>query len=209
MALPSYERIRKLVKREAARAKVLAINHELDPYERDLALQAWSREEFLLNSATPWFEFSAAASAGLTIFALLALASESLFDDVDVETTVTVYFPWISATATMLDSYVDRAEDIASGDHVYVDHYPTPDYAIERVAILIERSLAGAQTLRRSRRHVVIVTSMIALYLSKSTARTPAMQENTRLLTRAGGSLTRLLVPTLRLWRRAYSLGAA
>jgi tetraprenyl-beta-curcumene synthase len=203
--LPSYERVRARVLCEAKRAQVLAINHDLDPAARDLSLQTWSIEHFPAGEEASWFELSGAASAGLTIFALLALASEPICSDAEIARTYGAYFPWTSVTATMLDSYVDQAEDVDTGDHVYIAHYSTPELAIERMRTLIQRSLREAQHLRDGEKHVLIAASMIAMYLSKDSARTPAMRDTTRALVAAGGSLTRVLVPILRLWRIAYA----
>jgi hypothetical protein len=47
------------------------------------------------------------------------------------------------------------------------------------------------------------------LYLTKDSAHTPAMRATTASLVRAGGSLTRLLLPILRLWRIAYAQRSA
>jgi tetraprenyl-beta-curcumene synthase len=207
--LPSYERVRALVVGEARRAQVLAINHELDPRERDSALEAWSVEEFPAGHEAAWFELSGAASAGLTIFALLALASEPACSDAEIAQTHRTYFPWASVTATMLDSYVDQAEDAASGDHIYLSHYPTPQLAAQRICMLVRRCLQEARSLRNSETHILIAASMVAMYLSKDSARVPAMRGTTQVLVEAGGSLTRALVPVLRLWRTAYAQRAA
>jgi tetraprenyl-beta-curcumene synthase len=61
----------------------------------------------------------------------------------------------------------------------------------------------------RRHRDAVIVASMIAMYLSKDSARTPELDDYTRLLARAGGSLTRLLMPVLRTWRALYGQRSA
>ena len=50
---------------------------------------------------------------------------------------------------------------------------------------------------------------MVAMYLSKDSARTPAMHPTTRSLVHAGGSLAMLMLPILRLWRIAYALRSA
>jgi tetraprenyl-beta-curcumene synthase len=205
LRLPSYDRVRSLIVREAARAQVLAINHDLDPVRRDRSLQSWSIEEFPSGHEASWFELSGAASAGLTIFALLALASERTCSEAEIAHTYSAYFPWTSATATMLDSYVDQVDDAESGDHIYVSHYPTPSLATERIRALTRRSLREAHSLKSSEKHILIATSMIAMYLSKDSARAADTRETTRCLTAAGGSLTRLLVPILRLWRIAYA----
>jgi tetraprenyl-beta-curcumene synthase len=202
--LPSFERVRPALVQEAARAQVLAINHELDETLRDAALRDWATRQ-LPGSDADWFELTGAASASLTVHALLTLAAESALSDADIDRTRAVYFPWISAATTMLDSYVDQAEDAANGDHSYIAHYPTPLAASRRIPELMRRSLWEASTLPRGQRHVLIVACMAAMYLSKDSARTPAMRPTTSEFLHAGGSLTRFLLPVLRLWRIAYA----
>lgn len=202
--LPSFARVRDSVIREAQRAQVLAINHEPDPAMRDEALRDWSELHFPHIVSASWFELSAAASAGLTIFALLALACEPVCSDAEIARTCRAYFPWTSAAATMLDSYVDQTEDAENGDHIYIAHYPSAEAATRRTAQIIRRCLGEAASLRHGERHVLIVASMIALYLSKDSARGCATRATTRALVAAGGSLTRMLLPILRAWRIIY-----
>jgi tetraprenyl-beta-curcumene synthase len=204
--LPGYEHVRPLLLTEACHGQaVLSINHNLDPDARDGGLLAWSAAEFPEGHEACWWELSGAASAGLTIFALLALAAEPDCDDGEVHRTFHTYFPWVSAAATMLDSYVDCDEDTASGDHIYISHYPDRERAIGHIRSLIDRCLRESQALRNGETHTLIAASMIALYLSKDSARRPALRASTKALADAGGLLTRLLVPILRLWRIAYA----
>jgi hypothetical protein len=109
----------------------------------------------------------------------------------------------------MLDSYVDQAEDAANRDHSYVAHYPSEELALRRIKECIARAAHGARGLRNGPRHAVIFACMIAMYLSKDSARTPAMRASTRELARAGGTLTMVLLPILRLWRIYYRQRAA
>lgn len=203
--LPSYSRVLPLLLEEAHRAQVLAINHDLDPDERNRGLRRWAREQQLDPCGLAWFELSGAASASLTVHALFALATEPALTRADLIRAHRAYFPWISAATTMLDSYVDQAEDAANSNHSYVAHYTTPQGAARRTAELTRRSLREARALPHAEHHVLIVASMAAMYLSKDSARTPAMRQTTRELTWAGGPLTRLLRPILRLWRIIYS----
>jgi len=203
--LPSYEHVRDLVVEEARRAQVLAINHDPDPSRRDTMLQAWASTEFPHGSEASWFELSGASSAGLSIFALLALASEPTCSESEITRTRRAYFPWTSTLAAMLDSYVDQSEDAANGDHSYIAHYPTPELATRNVCLIVRRCLHEARALKNSEKHILIVTSMVAMYLSKDSALTPAMRARTRRIVDAGGSLTRVLLPILRLWRIAYA----
>ena len=62
-----------------------------------------------------------------------------------------------------------------------------------------------ARALPDGARHTVIVACMVAMYLSKDSSRTPQMRASTRTLAAAGGSLSRLLLPVLRVWRVLYS----
>ncbi len=151
--LPSYWAIRPLLVREAIRAQVLAINHDLDPTLRDTYLRRWAAETFPATSDVNWFELSGAASASLTIHALLALGAEPDCDSEQLAQACAAYFPWISGATTMLDSYVDQIEDLANGDHSYVSHYSTPQLAAARIRELIERSLKEARSLPGGERH--------------------------------------------------------
>jgi tetraprenyl-beta-curcumene synthase len=207
--LPSYERVRRSAIQEAVRGQICAINHDPDPSNRDEALRAWATREFPSGHEAWWFELTAAASTNLTIFALLALACERTCSPDLIARTSLTYYPWISVLTAMLDSYVDEAEDAVSGDHSYVTHYSTPELAERRICLLIRRALQEAGALKDSEKHTVIAASMVAMYVSKDSALTPAMREGTMRILDAGGSLTRLLHPILRLWRIAYGLRSA
>ncbi len=114
------------------------------------------------------------------------------------------YLPWVSLAGTMLDSYVDIGEDVAEEAHSYIAHYPNPQVAAERVIKILGRSLQEVATLRDGHRHMVIVSCMAAMYLSKDSARAPAMRTNTNQLKQASGNLGYALVPVLRFWRVVY-----
>jgi tetraprenyl-beta-curcumene synthase len=207
--LPSFERVRELVLRDAERAQVLALNHEPDPAERDSALESWVQHEFPGDRETSWYELTGAASAGLAAFALLALACEPFCSDSEIARTHAAYFPWASAVACMLDSYADRHEDTANGDHSYIAHYPTPELAISGTCSLVQRCLAELHALENSEAHVLIVCSMIALYLSKDPTRVDETLGGSSRIAHAGGSLTGALLPILRLWHAAHRVGTA
>jgi len=196
--------VRALLIREAGRAAVQAINHDLDPVRRAKDLRTWAEREYRFEDAH-WFELTAAAGAGLSIYALFALAAQPCPVESEALRVYDAYFPWASAVATMLDSYVDQVEDTANGDHIYIEHYRSPAAADRSIAGLIQRSLLEAARLAEGERHVLLVACMVAMYLSKDSARLSERRARTRDLIRAGGSLTRILLPVLRLWRWAYA----
>jgi tetraprenyl-beta-curcumene synthase len=207
--LPAYAEVRPMLRRETTRALVLGVNHERNPAGRDARLRGWAEREYASHGEATWFELTSAASASLTVHAILALAAEPRCEWGEVEGAYSAYFPWISALGTMLDSYVDRAEDVAEGNHSYIDHYPAADAGLRRVGELVGRSAREARGLRNGYRHAVIVACMVAMYLSKDSARAPAMRVGTRGLAREAGSLPVLLLPLLRMWRIAYEQRSA
>lgn len=209
--LPSYERVRPQLLHEARRAQVLAINHDPDPHRRDRDLREWVARECSQEDEmhASWFELSGAASASLTIHALLSISAEEALTAADIEQTRETYFPWVSAVVTMLDSYVDQREDVENGDHSYIVHYRSTELATRQVCRLIQNSFTAASSLPNGERHALIVACMIAMYLSKDSARTHETQDTTRSLLSAGGSLTKILLPILRTWRIAYKQRSA
>jgi tetraprenyl-beta-curcumene synthase len=208
-ALPSFYAVRDLALREANRAQVLALNHHPDPAHRESTLKRWALSEYPGEQCTSWWELSGAASAPLAIHALLALAADPACTCSEAARTHAVYFPSLSAATTMLDSFVDQLEDTRNGDHSYIAHYPDPESAVRGIRILVRASLTEARTLRNGSRHAVVAAAMIAMYLSKDTARSPQLCHGTSDFIRAGGTLTRLMLPILRAWRAVYRQSAA
>ncbi len=204
--LPSYARVRAHAIRAATLTRVLGLNHEPDPAARDAALGEWARREARGWGELAWFESTAAASGWLTVLALLALAAGGELEERRVHDTCAAYLPWISLAGTMLDSYADQPQDAAGGEHNYIAHYPCAEEAVRRVGELVREAALRARALPDGARHGVIVGCMVAMYLSKDSARTPEMRAGTRRLARAGGTLARLLLPVLRGWRVAYAL---
>lgn len=202
--LPSFHVIRPFLDHAASLTEVLALNHEPDSSSRDAALSAWVSGKFPERSELAWFEWCGGASAWLTIFALLALATRPTSETAEAKDVYDAYLPWVSLTGAMLDSYVDMAEDASNDAHSYIAHYPDQRLATERVIELVGRSLREVNGLRDRHRHLVIVACMVAMYLSKDSARTLTMRANTDKITRSSGNLGYLLSYALRGWRILY-----
>jgi len=227
--LPSYEAVKPLLMRAAAQSGVLGLNHEPDPARREVVLKEWAEDRIpaapstaLLvdeqRAGTPgqsWYERAAGSSAWVTVLALLALAAEPTraagrwIQDEEVARTYDAYMQWIAPAGAMLDSFADIAEDRASGDHSYVAHYPSMAVATQRIGELVRQSRREIRALPGGAGHSVVLSSMIAFFLSKQSARAPELRASTRELRRAGGPLVALLLPVLRLWRTAYGQRSA
>ncbi len=207
--LPSYPVVRAALIREARRAQVLPLNHHRDPRVRETALKDWVAREFPGQPDARWFELTGAATSSLPVHVLLALAADPATTPQTVERTLEVYFPGVSVLATMLDSYVDRCEDDAESGHSYFSYYGAQRQAVERLSELIATSISRARALPNGERHAVIAACMVAMYLSRDSARIPPNRAASSQLLKAGGSLARLLWPVLRSWRTLNSLRAA
>jgi tetraprenyl-beta-curcumene synthase len=209
LLLPSYSTVRTLMLEDACLAQVLALNHHPNAGVRDAELQSWVSRHFPEASDMPWWELSGAASAPLTIHVLLALAAEPDCSVREVIEVHQVYFPCLSATTTMLDSFVDQADDVANGNHSYVGHYPDGTDVVQSVQRLVRQSMQQVGSLKRGAKHAIIAAAMISMYLSKSSSGQRHSRLRARRLVRSGGSLTRVLLPILRLWRIAFQQRAA
>ncbi len=204
--LPSFGQTQPLAARAARLTTVLALNHEPDPALREAELKAWAALHCPEGSSLAWFELAASASAWLTVLALLALAADTGRKQSEAEQTYDAYLPWASLAGTMLDSYADASEDREAGAHSYVAHYADATEAVERVGELLTTALAKVADLPNGERHHVLISCMIAMYLSKDSTRTAENIPATRQLARAAGPLPSALIPVLRAWRVLYGL---
>lgn len=209
LLLPSYRSVREVLTQEARRSEVGVYNHELDREGRENSLRRWAAREFPQLDEPSWFELTAAASCSAVVHVLLVLAARAECEQQELERVYAAYFPWFSIAVTMLDSYVDRAEDLAEGAHSYIAYYQEEEVAAQRLCQAVELSVSSLCSLRLAPRHAVIAACMVAMYLSKDSARVPEMRATSARIARAGGSLTRLLLPILRLWRVAYGQQSA
>jgi cytochrome P450 len=199
-ALPSYRQVRQSMLRGVERCAIQYLNHEPAPQRRDAALKAWAERSASDEHGLDWFELTAAAGAFVP-HALLALAAEPSCGKQEMIAVDSIYFPWIALVITMLDSYVDQADDISDASHSYIAHYTCESIALERLAAIIERSIRLATSLPKRHRHALLIEGIVAWYLSSENVNTPATRKQTHMLAGAGGSLTRLLLPLVRVWR--------
>jgi tetraprenyl-beta-curcumene synthase len=202
--LPSYKTVRPWLLEAARLTQVLALNHEPDPWRRDAALREWAQAHSPDQRDLAWWERAGGASAWLTVLALLALGAEPACTEEQAHCVYVAYLPWISLVGTLLDSYGDMAEDAGNEDHSYVAHYASLFTFLHRAGVLIQRALHETSGLLHGERHTVIVSCMIAMYLSKDSTRSTRLRDTTTHIARAGGALTLLLLPVLRAWRVIY-----
>lgn len=207
-ALPGYPAARQRLRHEAGLLRALEQEHDPDVDRRDRQLRQLATAAFPAERDATWSEAAAGASSALPVLALLALAAEPDPRPGTMAAVVDAY-GWAGRLSAILDGYVDQAEDAALGQWSSIGYYATADETARRLQFLVERSLRSAAALPRHHRHVVVITAMIAMYLSHDAARDPRLAVGTRRLVRTAGGTARLMTPILRLWRVAYGQQAA
>jgi tetraprenyl-beta-curcumene synthase len=201
--LPHYRTARGTLLQQAYRARSLDLEHDTDPRRRAEGLKRFGAREFGGTTDTAWWELTAGACSLLTAIVQLALAADEQTTGDDLRRAVDAYM-WVASVSSLLDNYIDQFDDATTGAHNYLAYYPGPEVAVQRVGVLIDRALREVGALRNGERHLVIVASMTAMFLSSDSARSRSLRCSTRVLAGNGGALTRLLIPVLRAWRIAY-----
>jgi tetraprenyl-beta-curcumene synthase len=186
VTLPNYRSARPLLIRQVHRARSLDLEHDPEPVRRAGGLTRFAAAEFGPRADATWWELTAGAASLLTAIVVLALAADEQTSHEDLEHAVSAY-TWVASTSAFLDNYVDRFDDLANGRHNYLAYYSTPDDAMRGMTRLIERSIREAGALLHGDRHVVIVASMAALYLSSGDARAGGSRSDTQRLVASGG----------------------
>jgi tetraprenyl-beta-curcumene synthase len=207
--LPGWAEVRERVGRSARHGTVQVLNHDPDDARRERALVAWAEREFGARDDAAWFELTASASSSLWTLALLALAGDGVPQADELERAASVYVPWICGASTLLDAFVDQAEDAAAGNHNYLAHYRSEEVAGARLAEIVRRSAGGARELPRGTRHALVTAGMVSMYLAKDAAREPALRDGARSIRRAAGTLPLVQLPIMRVMRAVRGLGAA
>lgn len=202
---PSYREARSLLAQHARLAGVLDLHHDPDPARRDWALERFASTRFASSATVPWFEQAAAASSALNVIVLLTLASEPRTTDHDLDAAVAAY-THVGALSILLDSFADQLDDAVSGHVSFIGYYSNAPAVVSRIGYHVERSLRDTSALRNGSRHVLLVSMMIALFLSRESTRSDTLAADTGTLIAAGGTMTKCLVPVLRFWRVSYRL---
>lgn len=153
------------------------------------ALECWARECKPPDGDLQWWEIAASAGSSLGVFVLIAVAAERSVCAEDAIAIEGAYFPWIGSLHTLLDSLVDRREDVAAGQLSLLDYYASPEEAATRIARLAVESLERTTVLPRGRQHALVLAGMASHYLSTREASQPEALPTTRGVLAAIGGL--------------------
>jgi tetraprenyl-beta-curcumene synthase len=192
-ALPAYGRVGRSARLLADRiADYQGLNNgPPGSYER---FRRWANRHVPSGTGLLWWEIAAAAGSSLGIHALIASAADPGLGIIEAAEVQAAYAPWIGGLHTLLDSLVDRPEDIGEGHHSFVGHYASPHEAAERLGAIAQRSLELARRLPQGAYHELILAGMTSYYLAAPEAYLPEARAATGSVLAAMGSLAR---PTL------------
>jgi tetraprenyl-beta-curcumene synthase len=150
-----------------------------------------------------WWQIAAAGGSSLAVHALIATAANDDVQRQDVETIEAAYFPWICGLHSLLDSLVDVAEDELAGQRNLLSYHANPEQASVAMEVLTQRAVDAARSLPDDLHHRVILTAMVAHYISSTDASTPGAQA---IAESVAGAVGPLLSPTLRLFKARRTL---
>jgi tetraprenyl-beta-curcumene synthase len=190
-ALPSYAAVAEPALRAARRMVAYQSLNHMDRRDPHRALARWATTVAPPGTGLRWWEAAAAAASSLTVFALIAAAAQPSLGTDETAAVENAYFPWIGGLHVLLDSLVDRAEDINAGHHSLVAHYSSPWEAATRLQAIAARAVAATETLPESAQHELLLAAMAGFYLSAPRAsQTWTAPAATQVLEAMGGLAT-------------------
>ena len=201
-ALPSYTVVAEAVLGQAERIVFYQSHINLAGEQDHPALLRWAELEGSAKTRQRWWELAAASGSSLATLALLSIAADPNLTKQRAARIEALYWPWMGALHTLLDSLVDHAEDAATGQHNLLDHYASAEEMAERMEWLTLEAVrrAGAVGVE----HSLILAGMTSLYLSDPNAWQPYARATTERVLAALGGLARPAMLILRARRLAH-----
>jgi tetraprenyl-beta-curcumene synthase len=209
-SLPSHSAVLEPALRSARRMIAYqSLNHGPSADTSD-ALARWAAALTPPGSGLRWWETAAGAASSMTVFALIAAAAQPALGADHAAATERAYFPWIGALHVLLDSLIDRREDIAAGNHCLIDHYASSEETAARLGAIAGRALGATEPLADGVRHATILAAMASFYLSAPSACAPAASPAAQIVLERMGALAGPTMAVLRMRRalQAFSLTA-
>jgi tetraprenyl-beta-curcumene synthase len=172
-ALPSYASL--TAPAQGAVQRIVAyqgLSHGDDNGHEDAwrAFSGWADAQIPQDTGLRWWETAAGAASSLLVFALIAAAAAPSVRGQDAIAIEQAYFPWISALHLLLDSLVDRRDDVKAGRHSIVEHYSSPQELAVRLQAISAEALRATETLPHGEQHALILAAMASFYLSQPQA---------------------------------------
>ena len=198
--LPAAEVVLPVARRAAQRCGAGQSHTHAAKREGNLQLAIWaSRQDRAAGYL--WWELAAGAISSVGLYALLAAAADPRTSSSDALQIDAAYFPPMCALSTLLDSLIDRDDDIVTDNHSSFGQYARSTDAAARLALIAERAESGVRGLRRSSRHAAILAGIAGYYLSAEGATTAEAQPVAAAIVGRLGPMVSLILATMRLRR--------
>jgi tetraprenyl-beta-curcumene synthase len=204
--LPSYRVVEEAVLEQARRIVFYQSRINLAGEQDHPALARWAELESPPGAEQRWWELAAASGSSLAALALLSAAADPDLTRQHAQAIEALYWPWLGALHTLLDSLIDRAEDAATGQHNLLDHYASKEDMAERMERLTIESARRADAVGVE--HRLILAGMASLYLSDRQAWLPYARDTTERVLAALGGLAKPAMLVLRARRLAHATAA-
>jgi tetraprenyl-beta-curcumene synthase len=204
--LPSYSCFALSAQRAAARIVEFQTLNLGESQGGHTALQEWALQATPPGSRAAWWETALSGGSSLSVHALVAASANPGLESSDAHQIERVYFPWIGALHSLLDSLVDRREDREAGLTCFLDYYDSAQAAADRLASLLQTGLDVAAPLPDARSHQVIATAMCSYYLSAPQCHTDEAAAVRRALTEVLGRPLRTATLMFRFKRRLHAV---
>lgn len=186
--LPGFRYVQEEIAALAALYSDLQVLKHLAADQRKQRLVNWYADNSDKVPGVTWWEFAAAAGSTLGIFALSARAAAGPAGGQEVAGLLACYFPWVCGLHILLDYFIDLDEDKTYNDLNFVSYYPSPRDAEEGMLRFLREALHRAKSLPRPAFHGMVVSGLLALYLSDPKALIPTRRKPAQQLLRSGGS---------------------
>jgi tetraprenyl-beta-curcumene synthase len=199
-ALPSTQAIEPVLVRAVERCGEGQSHNHAVLTEGEDQLIAWAASQSR-GEGYLWWELAAAGISCLVVHALFAAAAAST-TLAEAERIDVAYYPSVCALSALLDSLVDRPEDVVGTNHSFVAHYASQAMIARRLEAIAGEARALSSALVGCARHAIILSGIASFYLSAPEARSAhARAVALRTVAPLGASTTPMLA--VMRWRRS------
>ena len=196
-----YEDVRKLVTLYAD----LQVYKHIHPELREQELFNWWKKYEFQHLDLRWNEFAAATGSTLAVFMFFLAAANKQLDDRQVGIIREAYFPYICGLHILLDYLIDQEEDSEGGDLNFCSYYDNMDFAVHRIARIVELAREKAALLNAAKFHRMVIEGLLAVYLSDpKVSKQPEVKQVSRQLMK-NSPMTRLFFFLNTRWIRSLT----
>ncbi|HTA98625.1 MAG TPA: DUF2600 family protein [Solirubrobacteraceae bacterium] len=172
-ALPGYAAVRPSAARLGAHIVEYQSFNVTDAAGPRTALAHWAGGRTPPGSDLAWWETAASAGSSIGLFALIAMAAHPRPSVDEAMAVENVYFPWVGALHSLLDSLIDLPEDRESGQPALIEHYGSAEEAADGLRRLAEESRWRVAALAHPDRHALMLAGMVSIYFAERRAEDP------------------------------------